>query len=184
MFGIDDAILGSVVGGLLGGSGGGGEQTQTKSMDPRMDRYIYGDDGKGGLLGTSYNLMNQQLATGGLNPYQQQGLNMQAQFLTSPAYQQGYANMMNLGQSLMGAGVAGNPYTTGQRRLGGQSMSAIGRFSPASYTPTPVSQLTSITPQTIKTDPAPTQTTIEQALEDYMKKNKIGKYADVEDRFA
>lgn len=180
---ITGEIAGSVVGGLLGGSDSGSSQTQERKMDPRMDNYVYGSDGKSGLLGNAYNLMNQQLSTGGLNPYQQQGLNMQAQFLTSPAYQQGYANMMNLGQSLMGAGVAGNPYTSSQRRLGGQNMQAIGRFSPSSYTPQ-VSPVTSITPQTIKTDPAPTQTTIEQALEDYMKKNKIGKYADVEDRFA
>lgn len=112
--------VGAIAGGLLGGSSKGSEATRTTSMDPRMDRYVYGEDGKSGLLGGSFGLMNQQLASGGLNPMQQQGLNMQAQFLQSPQYQQGYGNMMNLGQSLLGAGVAGNPFTTGRSAIGAQ----------------------------------------------------------------
>lgn len=152
MFGIDDAILGAVAGGLLGGTGGGNEQTQTKSMDPRMDRYVYGEDGKGGLLGSAYDLMNRQLATGGLNPMQQQGLAMQAQFLQSPQYQRGYGNMMNMGQALMGAGVAGNPYTTGRRSVGGMTS------SPAQYggssTPLPL-QRVQMTGPTEKQSTAP-----------------------------
>lgn len=104
-------IIGSVVGGLLGGD----EQTQTqeRKMDPRMDKYVYGANGDGGLLGTAYSLMQKQMKTGGLNPLQQAGMEMQRQFLMSPQYQQGYGNMMSLGQSLMGAGVAGNPFMQG-----------------------------------------------------------------------
>lgn len=118
MFGIDNAILGAVAGGLLGGFGGGNEQTQTRSMDPRMDRYVYGDDGKGGLLGSAYDLMIQQLASGGLNPLQQRGLDMQVQYLQSPQYANSYNSMASLGQSLMNGGVAGNPFRTVRQSVG------------------------------------------------------------------
>jgi hypothetical protein len=108
-------IVGGLVGGLLGGGGGGeSSATQQMKMDPRMDRFVYGDSGKGGLLGSAFELAQNQMKTGGLNPLQMGGMEMQRQFLMSPQYQQGYGNMMGLGQNLMGAGVAGNPFTSGQ----------------------------------------------------------------------
>jgi hypothetical protein len=109
--------------GLLGvnASKKGTETTQQEKMDPRMDRYVYGSDGNSGLLGSAFGLMQNQMATGGLNDMQRQGMDMQRQFLMSPQYQQGYGNMMGLGQGLMSAGIAGNPFTGGQRTTMGQA---------------------------------------------------------------
>ena len=106
----------SLLGGLLGSQSNSSSQsnTQTKAMDPRMDRYVYGADGQSGLLGGAWNLMQQQAANGGMNDLQRQGLEMQRQYLTSPQYQNSYGNMMSAGQSLMGGGVAGNPFTSQQ----------------------------------------------------------------------
>jgi hypothetical protein len=50
------------------------------------------------------------MATGGLNDLQRQGIDMQKNYLLNPAYAQGYTNMMNVGQGLLGGGVAGNPF--------------------------------------------------------------------------
>jgi hypothetical protein len=109
--------------GLLGreSSKSGTQTTQQEKMDPRMDRYVYGPDGQSGLLGSAFGLAQKQLETGGLNDMQRQGMDMQRQFLMSPQYQQGYGNMMGLGQNLMGAGIAGNPFTGGQRTTMGQA---------------------------------------------------------------
>jgi hypothetical protein len=108
-------ILAAGIGGLLGASGNKGSSTQSQKMDPRMDRFVYGDSGQGGLLGDAYKLYSQQMAQGGMNPMMQAGLEGQRQFLTSPQYSQGYNNLMNLGQGLLGGGVAGNPFTQSQR---------------------------------------------------------------------
>jgi hypothetical protein len=109
-------MIGEIVGGLLGLAGGGdSSSTQQMKMDPRMDRFVYGESGKGGLLGDAYKLYSQQMAQGGMNPMMQAGLESQRQFLTSPQYTQGYNNLMNLGQGLLGGGVAGNPFTQSQR---------------------------------------------------------------------
>ena len=108
----------ALVGGLLGSKSSGGTQTAEKKMDPRLDRYVYGEDGQGGLLGAAFDLAQNQLKTGGLNDLQRQGLEMQRQYLMSPQYSQGYTNMANLGQSLMGGGVASNPFTAGGKTAG------------------------------------------------------------------
>ena len=109
--------------GLLGreSSKSGTQTTQQQKMDPRMDAYVYGPDGQSGLLGSAFGLAQKQLETGGLNDMQRQGMDMQRQFLMSPQYQQGYGSMMGLGQNLMGAGIAGNPFTGGQRTTMGQA---------------------------------------------------------------
>lgn len=103
--------------GLAGASSSskGTTTTQQNSMDPRMDKYVYGSDGNSGLLGSAFGLMQEQLKTGGLNDMQRQGMEMQRQFLMSPQYQQGYTGMMDVGRSLMGAGIAGNPFMGGGR---------------------------------------------------------------------
>lgn len=111
-------LASSVVGGLLGGSGGG-SQTQTKEIDPRLAEYVYGKNGTGGLLGDATKIYQSQMKTGGLNEYQRQGLDMQMQYLTSPQYQQSNQQLFNTGASLLGGGIAGNPFTSGQRSFGG-----------------------------------------------------------------
>lgn len=117
-----------LLGGLLGGSES--EQTTTKSLDPRLAKYVYGDDGTSGLLGDATNIYRQQMATGGLNNHQRQGLDMQMQYLTSPQYQQSNQQLFNTGSSLLGGGIAGNPFTNGQRSFGGSRM---GQGQPQSF---------------------------------------------------
>lgn len=120
------ALLGAGLG-LLGGSKGQ-EQTQTRQMDPRLDKYVYGDATNNGLLADAQSVYNRQMATGGLNDLQRQGMDMQYQYLMSPQYQQGAQSMFNMGSSLLGGGIAGNPFTTGQiptrQPLGGRQMGA------------------------------------------------------------
>jgi len=101
-----------IAGAVLGGTSGGKTTTATttKDMDPRLANYVYGPDGTGGLLGSATKLFNDQMATGGLNELQRQGIDMQKNYLMNPAYAQGYTNMMNVGQGLLGGGVAGNPF--------------------------------------------------------------------------
>ena len=101
-----------IAGAVLGGTSGGKDTTATttKDMDPRLANYVYGADGTGGLLGSATKLFNDQMATGGLNDLQRQGIDMQKNYLLNPAYAQGYTNMMNVGQGLLGGGVAGNPF--------------------------------------------------------------------------
>lgn len=101
-----------IAGAVLGGTSGGKDTTATttKDMDPRLANYVYGPDGTGGLLGSATKLFNDQMATGGLNELQRQGIDMQKNYLMNPAYAQGYTNMMNVGQGLLSGGVAGNPF--------------------------------------------------------------------------
>jgi hypothetical protein len=101
-----------IAGAVLGATSGGKDTTATttKDMDPRLANYVYGPDGTGGLLGSATKLFNDQMATGGLNDLQRQGIDMQKNYLLNPAYAQGYTNMMNVGQGLLGGGVAGNPF--------------------------------------------------------------------------
>lgn len=123
MFDLIGAGLG-LIGGLMGGDS---EQTQTKQLDPRLANYVFGSDGKTGLLNDANSIYSQQMATGGLNDIQRQGLGMQQQYLMSPQYQQGNQSLYNMGMSMMGGGIAGNPFTSGQRQMpggmqGGQGM--------------------------------------------------------------
>jgi len=101
-----------IAGAVLGATSGGKDTTATttKDIDPRLANYVYGPDGTGGLLGSATKLFNDQMSTGGLNDLQRQGIDMQKNYLLNPAYAQGYTNMMNVGQGLLGGGVAGNPF--------------------------------------------------------------------------
>ena len=117
----------SLLGGLMGSNSGDKSTTQKQSMDPRMDRYVYGADGQSGLLGNAWNLYQQQAQNGGLNDLMRQGMNMQLQTLQSPQYAAGYEQMRNLGTSLMSGGVAGNPFT------GGGTKSAPSTYTPFQY---------------------------------------------------
>lgn len=117
-------LASSLVGGLLGGSESGSDSSQSRQLDPRLSNYVFGSDGKPGLLSDASNLYSQQMATGGLNNYQRQGLDMQMQYLNSPQYQQGNQQLFNMGSSLLGGGIASNPYTSGARQL----PSSVGRM--------------------------------------------------------
>lgn len=122
------SVAGPLIGGLLGGSEGarGQQQTSQQTLDPRLAKYLYGDNGSGGLLGSTSDLYQKQLGQGGLNPMQNAGLEMQRQTLTDPRMSQGYNQMRDMGMNLMGGGAAGNPFT----RQGGQGGSNMGFGNP------------------------------------------------------
>jgi hypothetical protein len=106
----NSSVLGlgaTALGGLLGAKGQQGEQTSQNKIDPRLDPYIYGDQG---ILKQVNDLKNQQLAQGGLNDLQRQGMGMTQNFLLDPALSAGYTSMRNMGSGLLGRGVAGNPF--------------------------------------------------------------------------
>lgn len=111
------STAGGLVGAALGGSKAGGSlnsatTTNQNTVDPRVGQYIYGQNGNSGLLGNVNGLMNSQLATGGLNATQTQGLNMQLSALQDPAYGQSLQQIRSAGAGLLGGGQAGNPFTS------------------------------------------------------------------------
>lgn len=187
-------ILGSVVGGLLGGGGSESSQTSNK-IDPRLAEYVYGKDGKGGLLSNVNSLYQQQFAQGGLNELQRSGLESQRQVYASPQYTQGYDAMRSMGMGLLGGGVAGNPFTSGggMQQQGGHQMaqqpSVVRPNTNMQYQPYTPQQTPSLqgmnTPiQSVQqyqaaqpVTPEPTTSEIDDAIDAYMKANGLGKYA-------
>jgi hypothetical protein len=115
MFGIDDllGLAGPVIGGLLGGSSGGSTQTAQQQLDPTVKQNMYD------LLGGVNSTFKQQFANGGMNPIMNAGMQQQQNVLSDPAYTQGFGAMRNLGLSLMGGGIAGNPFYGGGSSMGG-----------------------------------------------------------------
>ena len=132
--------LAPVAGAVLGAtqSDKGGQVTESNSIDPRIANILYGSSGTGGLLGDAQSIYSQQMQQGGLNDMQRQGLNMQAQYLQSPQFQNSYQSMMNQGMGLMGRGVAGNPFTQGNGGSQASSMPSGGYQYTPSQTQAPV----------------------------------------------
>lgn len=180
-------ILGSVVGGLLGGGGSESSQTSNK-IDDRLAPYVYGKDGKGGLLADVMGQYQQQFAQGGLNPMMRAGLESQRQVLASPQYTQGYDAMRSMGLGLLGGGVAQNPFTSGGMG-GGAAPSVVRPTTNTQYQPFQSQQTESLlgmtTPiqsvaqfQAANPAPAaPATSAIDDAIDAYMKANGLGKYA-------
>ncbi len=180
-------ILGSVVGGLLGGGGSSSSSTSNK-IDDRLAPYVYGKDGKGGLLADVNSLYQQQAAQGGLNGLQRAGLESQRQVLASPQYTQGYDAMRSMGLGLLGGGVAQNPFTSGGMG-GGAAPSVVRPTTNTQYQPFQPQQTESLqamnTPiqsvaqfQAANPAPAaPATSAIDDAIDAYMKANGLGKYA-------
>ena len=180
-------ILGSVFGGLLGGDGSESSQTSNK-IDDRLAPYVYGKDGKGGLLADVNSLYQQQAAQGGLNGLQRAGIESQRQVLASPQYTQGYDAMRSMGLGLMGGGVAQNPFTSGGMG-GGAAPSVVRPTTNTQYQPFQPQQTESLqamnTPiqsvaqfQAANPAPAaPATSAIDDAIDAYMKANGLGKYA-------
>lgn len=184
------AVAGAAVGGLLGGGGSSSSSTSNK-IDDRLAPYVYGKDGKGGLLADVMGQYQQQFSQGGLNPMMRAGLESQRQVLASPQYTQGYEAMRSLGLGLMGGGVAQNPFTSGG--VGGGTQSA----APSVVRPTTNTQYQPFQPQQTESlmgmntpiqsvaqyqasnpkPETPPEDAINKAIEDYMKANGLGKYA-------
>ena len=177
----------SVAGGLLGSEGSSSSQTSNK-IDDRLAPYVYGKDGKGGLLADVMGQYQQQFAQGGLNPMMRAGLESQRQVLASPQYTQGYDAMRSMGLGLMGGGVAQNPFTSGGMG-GGAAPSVVRPATNTQYQPFQPQQTESLqamsTPiqsvaqyQAANPAPAaPATSAIDDAIDAYMKANGLGKYA-------
>lgn len=177
-------IFGTVLGGLLGGSGADNKQTSNQ-IDPRLAKYIYGENGNAGLLGDVQKLYQQQMGQGGLNDMQRAGLESQRQVLTSPQFSQGYDAMRSMGLGLMGAGVAQNPFASG-RMGGGQTPSVVRpnvstQYQPFAYQPNQAlmaatNPIQSVAQYQGETPKAPDPQTVDQIIDEYMKANQLGKY--------
>ena len=100
------SLLGTVAGGLLGGSGNKTSQTSQTTIDPRLSDAIYGANGS---VPAAQDWYKQNKS--GLNSQSMQGLNNQASQLA--ASKAGYDQMQNLGLGLLSGGVAGNPFSQG-----------------------------------------------------------------------
>ena len=183
------AVAGSVVGGLMGG---GGSSSTSNQIDDRLAPYVYGKDGKGGLLSDVMGLYGQQSAQGGLNELQRSGMESQRQVLASPQYTQGYDAMRSMGMGLMGGGVAQNPFSSGGGMGGGMPQQQPSVVRPNTnmqyqpYTPqaTPALQGMNTPIQSVAqyqaanpAPAAPATSEIDDAIDAYMKANGLGKYA-------
>lgn len=107
--------LAGIVGGLAGAMEGGKSQTATttQQIDPRMAQYLYGS-GYGdtnSMLGAAQQWFQNNRS--GMNANMQQGLDTLKNLYTSPSYSQGYSQMRDVGQGLLGRPIAGNPFTQG-----------------------------------------------------------------------
>ncbi len=95
-----------------------------------MDPYVYGN---GGVLPSASSWY--QSNASGLNPQMLTGMNNQWSQLGASA--PGYQHMQNLGLSLMGGGVAGNPFTGGNMASGGGASAGpyqVPQMSPGPFT--------------------------------------------------
>ena len=131
----------TILGGLLGGRKGATNQTttQTRTLDPRIDKMYFGADGQSGLLGDLNTWYAQN--RGGLNADMQAGLDHMKSVYQSPLATQGYERMANAGYGLMGGGVAGNPFTSGQMpqfgNWGARQQAQQGAAPPQTQQPAP-----------------------------------------------
>lgn len=181
-------FLAPIVGGLLGGSGSESSQTSNK-IDDRLAPYIYGKDGKGGLLSDVQRLYQQQMGQGGLNELQRAGMESQRQVYASPQYTQGYDAMRSMGMGLLGGGVAQNPFTSGSGMpQGGQQPQVVRPNTNMNYQPYTPQQTPALaamqTPiqsvqqyQATQSPTTPATSDIDAAIDEYMKANGLGKYA-------
>lgn len=89
--GVSNSMLGTGLTALtaLSGSQGTEGQTTERKMDPRLDQYVYGPNG---TIPMTAGLLQQQF----------------------PMAQQGGQSLFNMGQGLLGRGIAANPFTKGR----------------------------------------------------------------------
>lgn len=123
--------LAGIVGGVAGALDGGKTQTATttQQIDPRMAQYLYGTGygDKNSLLGAAQDWWKNNQS--GMNANMAQGLDTLKSLYTSPGYTQGYTQMRDVGQGLLGRPIAGNPFTQGGL-LGAPQMPAQGQQTP------------------------------------------------------
>jgi len=140
------AVGGALVTGMMSDSGGSGNSTtSSQTLDPRIANYIYGNDSTTGILPAAADWYNKN--SNGLNQQMIDGLNRQYSVYSDPATAQGYTNQQALGQSLLAAPIAGNPFTSGQMTLntgqnyGMGNQQGMPQMGQGSVRPSPVQQV-------------------------------------------
>lgn len=113
------AAIGAV-GSIIASDKGGSSQSTTQEVDPRLAKYLYGEEGDGGLLSDVDKWY--QANKSGLNDQMAQGLNTQWNVFNDPRTLGGYQQMTNLGSGLMGTPIVGNPFGDGRLSLGGGNL--------------------------------------------------------------
>lgn len=87
------ALGSAVVGGLAGSQG----STQSgPQLDPRLAKFIYGEDGDQGLLADAGAIYRHQMSQGGLNGIQRAGLQGNLDLYQSPFVQQGFDGLTGI----------------------------------------------------------------------------------------
>lgn len=107
--------LSGALGGVGQGQGGGGGMangTTQSQIDPRMAKYIYGDESNQGILDIAQKMY--QSNPSGMNAQMVQGMNNQWNTLNDPKLKAGYDQIQNQGLGLLNMPMAGNPFTRGQ----------------------------------------------------------------------
>jgi hypothetical protein len=106
--------LAGALGGVGQGQGGGGmaNGTTQSQIDPRMAKYIYGDESNQGILDIAQKMY--QANPSGMNAQMVQGMNSQWNTLNDPKLKAGYDQIQNQGLGLLNMPMAGNPFTRGQ----------------------------------------------------------------------
>ena len=106
----------SLAGAAMGSKGSTTGSSSSFQLDPRIQAMLYGSgSGGNGLLADMTQNYQTQHDQGGLNSTQRAGMEMQRQTLMDPGYTAGYNQMRNVGMGLLGAPIAGNPFTTGAK---------------------------------------------------------------------
>ena len=105
-------IAAAAAGGLLGSQATTNSTNSQSKIDPRMEKYLYGDGNTQGILDQAYQW--QQANKSGLNDQMRQGLATINSVASDPS---GYQAIQKQGLSLMNQPVAGNPFSTGQATL-------------------------------------------------------------------
>lgn len=134
-----------------------------------MEALLYGDNG---LTGKASALANQPA----INPRMRQGLDAMANYYQSPLYQSIFNQILGQGQSLMGQGVAPNPYQqTGLRRNPMGRSGSMGFGYQPNYTQQPQTQQTAqALPQQMATQGNPKDTQDWIALQDLIRQQNMG----------
>ena len=104
-------IAAMTTGAIAGSQGTTSSVNKTQYMDPRLDKYVYGDGTNPGLLADANAWY--QANKSGMNQQMVDGLNMKYNAATDPTNQGAFRQMVNVGSGLLANPIAGNPFTGG-----------------------------------------------------------------------
>lgn len=119
--GSNPGLIGAALGALGGATGRAPTTTDQKKIDPRMEPYIYGENG---ALERARRLYEANPT--GINSTMRAGMDRQLALINDPATAQGFQNIANRGQGLLNRGVSANPFTAGTMGQFGNGL--LGRY--------------------------------------------------------